>query len=610
MIIKYLKAENIMKYSNLEIRDLPDKGLIGISGLNESGKTTIGEIICFCLYGRTYSLGKEETAGIIKWDEPRGMVQMDFSVNGDTYQVIRYVDDEGNHGARLSKAEEKPVILAKGAERVNEQIFDISGIGYEEFIESIYLAQRETMTPYPHSDIIKKMAGTDTLESLHEDILKSREKQESEWEETRERIENTDRNLEDLHFEEKRLEELNDSHKEAQEKHAKVQENRQDFESALDKYDENWPVIETLKNRFKGFLFPAILFFILGAAVWASWILIHSAPLLDLSQRLELFYSSWVPGWGEYQILLPAAFVITGIFLVFLILDIIAFTKKRRRERESKVLADCLEAIYEDHQVSQQDTASHEEEDSPPQDIKKAVSLIDKIKALEVTPAQVKKPAREVFAYLDWAVREGEANLSEIESDIEEEKRKQQRVNELRSIKDDLMTKEENQERRLKIQKTALGLLEGSIHYLAKNFNREIIRLAGKTLPLFTEGRYSHIQIDEHFSVKIFSNEKHDFMNFDEASSGTRQQIMLALRLAFSHELVDKAKARMQFIFLDEPFAFFDDARIKGALKALPDFSKKVRQIWIVSQAFPEDLLFGVHLRCHRDEEELVVNAQ
>ncbi|MFO7865628.1 MAG: AAA family ATPase [Candidatus Aminicenantes bacterium] len=610
MIIKYLKAENILKYSNLEIKDLPDKGLIGISGLNESGKTTVGEIICFCFYGRTYSLKKDETARIIKWDEPRGMVQMDFSINGDTYQVIRYVDDEGNHGARLSKVEEKTILLAKGAERVNEQIFEISGIAYEEFIESIYLAQRETMTPYPHSDIIKKMAGTDTLESVYKEILKSREKQESEWDETLERIQNTGQNLEDLHFEEKRLEELNDSHKAAKEKHSKVQENLKEFESALDKYDENWPKIKKLKKRFKGFLFPAILFFILGAAVWASWVLINSASLPDFSQRLELFYSSWVPGWGEYLILLPAAFVITGIFLIFIILDIIVFTKKRRRERESKVLADCLEVIYKDYQASQKDTASNEEEESTPQDMQKAVSLIDKIKSLEVTPAQVKKPAREVFAYLEWAVREGEAHLSEIESEIEEEKRKQQRVNELRNIKDDLMTKEESQKKRLKIQKTALDLLEGAIHYLSKNFNREIIRLAGKTLPLFTEGRYSHIQIDENFSVKIFSNEKHDFMNFDEASSGTRQQIMLALRLAFSHELVEKAKGKIQFIFLDEPFAFFDDARIKGALKALPDFSKKVRQIWIASQGFPEDLSFGVHLKCHRDEEELVVKAQ
>jgi DNA repair protein SbcC/Rad50 len=609
MIIKYLKAENIMKYSHLEIKDLPDKGLIGISGLNESGKTTIGEIICFCLYGRTYSLKKDEAAGIIKWDEPRGMVQLDFSINGDTYQVIRYVDDEGNHGARLSKVEEETIILAKGAERVNEQIFDISGIGYEEFIESIYLAQREAMTPYPHSDIIKRMAGTNTLESVYEEILKSRQKQENEWEETRERIQNTGQNLEDLHFEEKRLEELNDSHKAAKEKHAKVQENLQDFESALDQYDENWPKIETLKKRFTGFLFPAILFLILGAAVWASWALIYSFPSVDFSQRLRLFYSSWVPGWGEYRILLPAAFVITGIFLIFLIADIIVFAKKKRREKESKALADCLEVIYNDYQASRKDTASGEEEKAPPQDIQKAVSLIDKIKSLEVTPAQVKKPARDVFSYLDWAVREGEADLSEIESEMEEEKRKQQRVNELRAIKDDLGTKEESQKKRLKIQKTALDLLQGAIHYLSKNFNREIIRLAGKTLPLFTEGRYSHIQIDENFSVKIFSSDKHDFMHFDEASSGTRQQIMLALRLAFSHELVDKAKGRIQFIFLDEPFAFFDDARIKGALKALPDFSKKVRQIWIASQDFPEDL-FGFHLRCHRDEEELVVKAQ
>ena len=606
MIIEHLKAENILKYSNLEIKNLPVKGLIGIQGPNESGKTSIGEIICFSLYGRTYSLEKDETEKIIKWDEPRGMVQMDFSVNRERLRIIRYLDDEGNHGARLIKLEKEEVLMAKGAEGVNKKIVEISGMDFEEFIESIYLAQRETITSYPHSEVIKKMAGTDKLESVYEEIVQARENQERELAETQKHIRDNEENLENIGYREGKLKELEDSKIEKEERRSQVQENLRRFETALDKYDENWPKIRKLKKQLNRFLLLSILFFLISAAIWASWGFINYAPESDISQNLEAFYSSWVPGWGEYLILLPAAAVVTGILLILIVLETIFYIKKKRRERESKKLADCLKQINEDYTKA----SSNEDEDSPPQNMDKAVSLAGSINTLEAAPSQVKKPAREVFAYLEWAVRKKEEEISAAEIEIEEEKTRKQRVEEMRSIADDLISREKNQKRKIKIYAVALELLQGAIHNLSKNFNRKVIRLAGKTLPLFTDGRYSHIQIDENFAVKIFSGEKHDFMDFDEASSGTRQQIMLALRLAFSHELVEKIKGKAQFIFLDEPFAFFDENRIRGTLKSLPKFSNEIRQIWIASQDFPQDVSFQFLFPCLQDADELIVDIK
>ena len=52
MIIKSLYCKNFMKFRVLDLREIPDKGLIGIIGENEAGKSTIGEAISFGLFGK------------------------------------------------------------------------------------------------------------------------------------------------------------------------------------------------------------------------------------------------------------------------------------------------------------------------------------------------------------------------------------------------------------------------------------------------------------------------------------------------------------------------------------------------------------------------------
>jgi len=144
-------------------------------------------------------------------------------------------------------------------------------------------------------------------------------------------------------------------------------------------------------------------------------------------------------------------------------------------------------------------------------------------------------------------------------------------------------------------------LLEGATRHLSKRFNHIIRDHVGKTLPLFTENRYEHLQIDEDLSVRVFSNEKHDFMDLDEISSGTQRQIMLAVRLALSQEMVSRKVQAQQFLILDEPFAFFDKERTERSLSVLPELSNDLPQIWIIAQSFPETMNFEHSIYCERD---------
>lgn len=73
MIITSIKAENVLKYTSLDLQELPEQGLIAISGLNESGKSTVGETICFALFGRTFSLVEDDLQKIIQISRVRIM---------------------------------------------------------------------------------------------------------------------------------------------------------------------------------------------------------------------------------------------------------------------------------------------------------------------------------------------------------------------------------------------------------------------------------------------------------------------------------------------------------------------------------------------------------
>ena len=177
----------------------------------------------------------------------------------------------------------------------------------------------------------------------------------------------------------------------------------------------------------------------------------------------------------------------------------------------------------------------------------------------------------------------------------------------LDGMRRDLVTAMESHQQRIGVRDKAIALLNGASQQISHRFNRDVRNLVGKTLPLFTDGRYEHLQIDTNLNVRVFSADKRDFMDLDEISSGTQRQIMLALRLALSQQLLDRTVKGQQFVFLDEPFAFFDEARTRRALAELPGLSDDVQQIFIVAQAFPGELAggFGMHLECAQGRNTL-----
>ena len=166
MIVNQLQAKNLFKYRTLQLTELPTRGVIAISGPNESGKTAIAEILCLALFGRTSLLTPEEVTKVIKWGEFRGSVTLRFTNSeGNSYTLLRHFDGDGNQSAQLCRSGEQTP-LTRGAEAVTQAVAQLGGFTYERFIDSLYLAQRNTAAPQALQGTVKELAGVATLEKL------------------------------------------------------------------------------------------------------------------------------------------------------------------------------------------------------------------------------------------------------------------------------------------------------------------------------------------------------------------------------------------------------------------------------------------------------------
>jgi len=181
-----------------------------ISGENESGKSSIGETICFALFGRTFSLDEEHLQKVLRWGENRCSVILEFTVDDTRYLLGRFLDRDGNHGARLALAEKPDETLARGVTSVADRLFEILGYEFDEFVESFYLAQREITTPHPHSVAVKIMAGVAPLEQVSSEFEEEIAKFEEMLDEIEAEAEALRQEQEDLDFQEGLLVTLED----------------------------------------------------------------------------------------------------------------------------------------------------------------------------------------------------------------------------------------------------------------------------------------------------------------------------------------------------------------------------------------------------------------
>ena len=170
MLIKSLEAHNFRKYEILTVNDLPEYGLIAISGLNESGKSSIGEAIFFALFGRIFNIDEAELKKLIRWGADAASVKLTILGKGDEeYQIHRTIDESGNSEVSLTRLKDN-TIVSKGNNATNEAIVKMLGYDHNTFSDSVFLVARDLSNPDPDSSSIKQMAGIGDYSKIRDEL--------------------------------------------------------------------------------------------------------------------------------------------------------------------------------------------------------------------------------------------------------------------------------------------------------------------------------------------------------------------------------------------------------------------------------------------------------
>jgi DNA repair protein SbcC/Rad50 len=626
MIIHSVKASNVLKYASLQLDDIPERGLIAITGPNESGKSSIGETVCFALFGRTFSLDFDELTKIIRWDETHCSAQLEFTPSdGKRYRLERFLDDAGNHSARLALADagQDAEPLARGIEQVADKVYELIGYEFEEFIESFYLAQREITTPHPHSYAVKTMAGLVTLEYCAEACRDDHAETLAEVDAHGADVDKLQAQIEELAIEPHQLTELESERDAVASRMGIANRSIDSLDAASIGYQDALPKREGAMGARGRAGFFAFLLLLLALICGGIWTMLAKLPTQDLSVKLADLLTSRLPAWQPEMLpwLLYAAGGFALLCLIFLIRRSALGNQIKGFELVAQNLAGVLgrlpdieetvaEATETDTVPAPTEAMSAETEDAPaaePIAVDRAARerLSQRISDWQASLSEVRDGVGHEQNQLRHGLEQDKLRMGQLEQAISQEQAKLGKAEQLQGMQTILREKIAERERHLEICAVADGLIQGTTREVSYQFNRKLRGLVSRTLPLFTENRYEHLQIDDDLSVRAFSSEKRDFMDLDEISSGTQRQIMLAVRLALSQELVERTVKGNQFLFLDEPFAFFDEKRTRSALTVLPTLSEELNQIWIIAQAFADDLKFDLHIKCERGRDAI-----
>lgn len=256
--------------------------------------------------------------------------------------------------------------------------------------------------------------------------------------------------------------------------------------------------------------------------------------------------------------------IVIGAAIIFYLIGLILFLRLRHSQKDMETNAKVLQEIFSRH-------------------LGKTDISADSLKTFETKMAE--------FTRLCSAVTKSEVAISQKAAEIEDFQKKQE------GCEETIEKQKKNQwelERKLEHLSNCKTQAEGFKHILTENdrireeisaidlaletmtrlsssikdsFGLYLNKTTSELISGITGGIYTSMSVDE--NLNVFLNTKTKLVPLEQVSSGTMDQVYLALRLAAA-TLIQKGPEHMPFIF-DDSFVLYDDDRLRTALKWLAD---------------------------------------
>ena len=137
-------------------------------------------------------------------------------------------------------------------------------------------------------------------------------------------------------------------------------------------------------------------------------------------------------------------------------------------------------------------------------------------------------------------------------------------------------------ELRLAAVQGAEEVLRDADRKVRERFSPLLNKRAAEIMEKLTCGRYKTLMLDREFNAQALSDKDTVARNMAYFSSGTRDQLYLAVRLAMCDLVLDKDKNAP--VILDDVFAYYDDERMRAALNVLAEYARERQVILFTCQ--------------------------
>jgi DNA repair protein SbcC/Rad50 len=174
MKITSLQVESFKRLSDKHYYEFPD-GIIGITGANGQGKSTIAAAIAWAFFGPDMlPTGK---ADVVTWGKPRAFVRVTFEINGNKYNVDRLQEKSGRSDAQLVLLNDPhpAQFLSRGLDPTSREVERLLGVDRVGFLTSVYARQEElaglmSLTPANRIKTVLRLLGVEQLTSAIESV--------------------------------------------------------------------------------------------------------------------------------------------------------------------------------------------------------------------------------------------------------------------------------------------------------------------------------------------------------------------------------------------------------------------------------------------------------
>jgi DNA repair exonuclease SbcCD ATPase subunit len=203
-----------------------------------------------------------------------------------------------------------------------------------------------------------------------------------------------------------------------------------------------------------------------------------------------------------------------------------------------------------------------------------AETALEDLKEFQSSGEEVVKRENELQA-LEQKLSVLKIEQKSLERTLQEDDYGQEDVAEMEERIDALERRANRFKTRLKAYEIISEVLGEARQNILKSISGEVDQLIGSYFALITGDKYDQVRLSrDDFSLRVFSNEKGDWINPDteELSAGARDQLYLAARLALMTAVVGDNSIP---VILDDPLVHFDSERRENTRNLLKEVSKK-----------------------------------